>query len=135
MAVHSFASIAEIQEAKTDEERERVRAKVLEESRAFDTYLREAVQNHNAEERKKALLDLESLYEFKRSHPTVEVRHTLPPFPIFDILLRRPALTEISDIIALHPTSSNSWRSRRCEGCALRSRHCRAWNVVSKSTL
>ena len=73
MAVHSFRSIEEIQEAKTDGEREAVRAKVLAESRAFDTHVRSALQNKDAAARKKALLELESLYEFKRSHPTVEV--------------------------------------------------------------
>lgn len=73
MAVHSFRSIEEIQEAKTDEEREAVREKVLAESRAFDTHVRRAVQNKDAGARRKALLELESLYEFKRSHPTVEV--------------------------------------------------------------
>ncbi len=73
MAVHSFPSIGEIQRAKTDEEREAVRAKVLAESRAFDTHVRSAVQNQGAGARRKALLELESLSEFKRSHPTVEV--------------------------------------------------------------
>jgi aromatic ring-opening dioxygenase catalytic subunit (LigB family) len=76
MAVHSFASIDEIRSAPTEEEREATRAKVLAESRAFDTHLREAVTKRSAEERKKALLKLEELYEFKRSHPTVEVRMT-----------------------------------------------------------
>jgi hypothetical protein len=74
MAVHSFASIDEIRNASTEEEGEATRAKVLAESRAFDTHLREAVTKKNAEERKKALLKLQELYEFKRSHPTVEVR-------------------------------------------------------------
>ncbi|SPO06182.1 uncharacterized protein DNG_08871 [Cephalotrichum gorgonifer] len=72
MAVHSFASIGEIQDAKSDEERKAAREKVLVESRAFDTSLREAVSKRDAGERKKALLGLEDLYEFKRSHPTVE---------------------------------------------------------------
>ncbi|KAL3473946.1 Extradiol ring-cleavage dioxygenase, class III enzyme, subunit B [Aspergillus californicus] len=72
MAVHSFASIEEIRDALTDEEREITRAKVLTESRAFDTHLREAVTKKDARERSEALLKLEDLYEFKRSHPTVE---------------------------------------------------------------
>ncbi|KAL4887587.1 Extradiol ring-cleavage dioxygenase, class III enzyme, subunit B [Aspergillus karnatakaensis] len=72
MAVHSFASIGEIREAPTEEEREATRVKVLAESKVFDRRLREAVAKKNAEERKEALLKLEGLYEFKRSHPTVE---------------------------------------------------------------
>ncbi|KAJ5177640.1 uncharacterized protein N7500_000339 [Penicillium coprophilum] len=72
MAVHSFASIDEIIDAPTEEEREVIRAKVLDESRAFDTHLRAAVTKKNAKERNEALLKLETLYEFKRSHPTVE---------------------------------------------------------------
>ena len=74
MAVHSFASIDEIIHAATEEERETIRAKVLAESRDFDTHLRAAVTKKDANERNEALLKLESLYEFKRSHPTVEVR-------------------------------------------------------------
>lgn len=74
MAVHSFASIEEIVDAPTEEEREATRAKVLAESRAFDTHLRAAVTKRDAKERNQALLKLETLYEFKRSHPTVEVR-------------------------------------------------------------
>ncbi|KAG7286906.1 hypothetical protein NEMBOFW57_006406 [Staphylotrichum longicolle] len=73
MAVHSFRSIDEIREAKTEEEREAVRAKVLAESKTFDAHIRSAVQHRDAGARRKALLELESLYEFKRSHPTVEV--------------------------------------------------------------
>ncbi|KAL2841007.1 Extradiol ring-cleavage dioxygenase, class III enzyme, subunit B [Aspergillus pseudoustus] len=72
MAVHSFASIAEIREAPTDEEREARRAKVLAESKTFDRYLRQAVTKRSAKERSEALLKLEELFEFKRSHPTVE---------------------------------------------------------------
>lgn len=74
MAVHSFASIEEIIDAPTEEEREATRAKVLTESRVFDTHLRAAVTKRDAKERNQALLKLETLYEFKRSHPTVEVR-------------------------------------------------------------
>ena len=55
-----------------DDARELVREKVLAESRAFDTHLRAAVMKHGAAERKKALLALEALPEFRRSHPTVE---------------------------------------------------------------
>jgi hypothetical protein len=73
MAVHSFASIGEIHQAKTDEEKQAVRNKVLAESRTFDTELRKAVTKRDAAERKAALLQLKKLYEFKRSHPTVEV--------------------------------------------------------------
>lgn len=80
MAVHSFPSIGEIQEAETDERREAIRAKVLAESRTFDTHVRNAVQKKDAGERKKSLLELESLYEFKRSHPTVEVSMSSAPF-------------------------------------------------------
>ena len=88
IAVHSFTSIGEIYDAETEEERDIVRAKVLAESRLFDTRIREAVQKNNAAERKKALLELESLPEFKRSHPTVEVRiawtshHTYTPHSV-----------------------------------------------------
>ncbi|KAI0011193.1 Extradiol aromatic ring-opening dioxygenase [Xylariaceae sp. FL0662B] len=72
MAVHSFASIGEIRDAASDEAKNLARRKVLEESRTFDTRLRAAVTKRDAEERKKALLELESLPEFRRSHPTVE---------------------------------------------------------------
>ncbi|KAI0133181.1 Extradiol aromatic ring-opening dioxygenase [Hypoxylon sp. NC0597] len=72
MAVHSFPSIAEIRDAPSDEEKEIARQKVLKESRTFDTHLRAAVTKRDAAERKKALLELESLPEFRRSHPTVE---------------------------------------------------------------
>lgn len=80
MAVHSFRSIDEIREAKTEEEREAVRAKVLAESRTFDAHIRKTVQHRDAGARRKALLELEFLYEFKRSHPTVEV--SLMPRPM-----------------------------------------------------
>ncbi|KAL3435300.1 Extradiol ring-cleavage dioxygenase, class III enzyme, subunit B [Aspergillus tetrazonus] len=72
MAVHSFASIQEIADAPRDEEREAVRAKVLSECRNFDTHLRTAVTKKDGRERKKALLNSEVLYEFRRSNPTVE---------------------------------------------------------------
>ncbi|KAJ0123923.1 hypothetical protein J7T55_012395 [Diaporthe amygdali] len=71
MAVHSFASIAEIFQAGPERENV-VRENVLTESRKFDTELRNAVTKRNAAERKQALLKLESLQEFRRSHPTVE---------------------------------------------------------------
>ncbi|KAL4963297.1 DODA-type extradiol aromatic ring-opening family dioxygenase [Aspergillus stella-maris] len=71
MAVHSFASKQEIADA-PNKEKEATWAKVLSESRAFDTHLREAVTKRDANERREALLKLESLYEFRRSHPTVE---------------------------------------------------------------
>lgn len=73
MAVHSFASIQEIVDAPDEEERKVIRSKVLAESRSFDTHLRQAVTKKNAKERREALLNLEGLYEFRRSHPTVEV--------------------------------------------------------------
>lgn len=73
MAVHSFASIGEIYQAGSEQERKDTTEKVLAESRTFDTQLQNAVIKRDAAERKAALLKLESLYEFKRSHPTVEV--------------------------------------------------------------
>lgn len=73
MAVHSFASIQEITDAPDEEQRKLIRAKVLAESRSFDTHLRHAVTKNNAKERREALLKLECLHEFRRSHPTVEV--------------------------------------------------------------
>lgn len=73
MAVHSFTSIGEIRQAGSEEEKKNATEKVLVESRAFDTQLRNAVTKREAAEREAALLNLESLYEFKRSHPTVEV--------------------------------------------------------------
>lgn len=75
MAVHSFASIGEIHQAESDKVTE-VRDKVLAESKRFDTELRNAVTKKDAAERRRALLALESLPEFRRSHPTVEVRVT-----------------------------------------------------------
>jgi 4,5-DOPA dioxygenase extradiol len=75
MAVHSFASLEEIQRASDEDEKNVLRAKILAESRSFDTHLRSAVTKPNATERKEELLKLESLYEFRRSHPTVEVSH------------------------------------------------------------
>lgn len=71
MAVHSFESIGEIYSS-SEEAREAATAKVLAESKTFDTALRKAVTIEDPVDRKKALLDLESLPEFKRSHPTVE---------------------------------------------------------------
>jgi len=73
MAVHSFASIGEIQRARSDEEKQAATEKVLAESRTFDTELRKAVTKRDAAERKAALLELGNLPEFRRSHPTVEV--------------------------------------------------------------
>ncbi|KAJ5199747.1 Extradiol ring-cleavage dioxygenase class III enzyme subunit B [Penicillium cf. griseofulvum] len=72
MAVHSFASIAEITNAPTEEEREATQALVISKSRTFDTNLRAAVTKKDAKKGAEALLKLETLYEFKRSHPTVE---------------------------------------------------------------
>ena len=50
MAVHSFASIAEITNAPTEEEREATRARVISESRTFDTKLRAAVTKKDGKE-------------------------------------------------------------------------------------
>ncbi|KAF2441409.1 Extradiol aromatic ring-opening dioxygenase [Karstenula rhodostoma CBS 690.94] len=72
MSVHSFASISEIRQAQTDEERTVTSEKVLRESRTFDKQLRGALANSDAAKRRDALLKLEQLPEFKRSHPTVE---------------------------------------------------------------
>jgi 4,5-DOPA dioxygenase extradiol len=72
MAVHSFASLAEIAAETTDTGRAASTEKVLKESRTLDDHIRAATTNRNADERRVALLALESLYEFKRSHPTVE---------------------------------------------------------------
>ena len=71
MAVHSFDSLGEIHQAK-EEDRQAATARVLAESKTFDNALREAVTISNPQERKEALLKLELLPEFKRSHPTVE---------------------------------------------------------------
>ncbi|KAI1462350.1 Extradiol ring-cleavage dioxygenase, class III enzyme, subunit B [Annulohypoxylon moriforme] len=71
MAVHSFPSIASIRDAPSEAARAATREKVLTESRAFDTALRTALSKL-ASERRKALLELEKLPEFRRSHPTIE---------------------------------------------------------------
>ncbi|CAI6093156.1 unnamed protein product [Clonostachys chloroleuca] len=72
MVVHSFPSIEEIKNAPTENERTLAKKKVLQETRNFDNFVREAVAKNDPVARKKALLALESRYEFKRSHPTVE---------------------------------------------------------------
>lgn len=77
MAVHSFVSIEEIQQASAAEEKERRRVKVLDESITFDAKLQTALKIQNGAERRKALLELEGLPEFKRSHPTVEVSQSV----------------------------------------------------------
>jgi 4,5-DOPA dioxygenase extradiol len=82
MAVHSFASIGEIRQASTEEDKRVAAKKILAESQAFDAHIREAVTIRDPKKRKEALLKLEDLYEFKRSHPTVEVR----PEPLVLIL-------------------------------------------------
>jgi 4,5-DOPA dioxygenase extradiol len=71
MAVHSFESLGEIQ-ASSEVDREAATAKVLAESKTFDAALGQAVTKEDPVQRKEALLKLESLPEFKRSHPTVE---------------------------------------------------------------
>lgn len=72
MAVHSFASIGEIHAASA-QERGAVREQVLRESEKFDASIRAAIAHVSEDDRTTALLRLESLAEFKRSHPTVEV--------------------------------------------------------------
>lgn len=72
MAVHSFDSIEEIYTSK-EELKEAARERVQKESVNFDRALRGALSNVSAVERRAALLALEDLSEFKRSHPTVEV--------------------------------------------------------------
>ena len=74
MAVHSFASIGEIRNAPDEKTRDAVREQVLAESKSFDDSIRQAFSISSAKERQAALLELEKLYEFKRSHPTVEVQ-------------------------------------------------------------
>ena len=74
MAVHSFASLDEIRGANNEGERAAIRAKVLTESKDFDRSIRGALSLPESRERNAALLRLENLAEFKRSHPTVEVR-------------------------------------------------------------
>lgn len=106
MAVHSFASIGEILQAVPEKGRE-VREKVLAESRKFDNELRNAVTKRTAIERKEALLGLESLHEFKRSHPTVEVG-------IITACLYTTAFRKLQLIpsIAFHTPPSSSWSGR-----------------------
>ena len=80
MAVHSFESMDEIFRFSEGEERASKTEQVLRESRDFDAAIRSALdsQKHASyEERRKALLALGALPEFKRSHPTVEVSQTL----------------------------------------------------------
>ncbi|KAI1215090.1 Extradiol ring-cleavage dioxygenase, class III enzyme, subunit B [Annulohypoxylon truncatum] len=72
MAVHSFPSLASIRAAPSDASRAARREKVLAESRAFDTAVRAVVSKTRASERRKALLELEQLPEYRRCHPTVE---------------------------------------------------------------
>ena len=73
MAVHTFASLEEIRAAKTDAERHVLVQKCTHESRTLDNAIRDAVAIQEPKKRTEALLNLEKLYEFKRSHPTVEV--------------------------------------------------------------
>lgn len=73
MAVHSFASLDEIRDAPTEEERKVVEKKVLTESKDLDIHIRNALSKLDANERRRALLNLEKLPEFRRGHPTVEV--------------------------------------------------------------
>lgn len=98
MAVHSFASISEIHQAGQGEG-SGVR-KVLAESRKFDTELRDAVTKQHASERRQALLALESLHEFRRSHPTVEVRVITAQYPeAFISKLSRPPTNLLISIL------------------------------------
>jgi 4,5-DOPA dioxygenase extradiol len=73
MAVHSFPSLEEIRAAANEEERADVIKKNTAESRTLDNAIRDAIAIEEPKKRTEALLDLEKLYEFKRSHPTVEV--------------------------------------------------------------
>lgn len=76
MAVHSFESMGEIWRLPEGAERVAKEQQVLQESRSFDTAIKAALNSKDHasyEERVNALLALENLPEFKRSHPTVEV--------------------------------------------------------------
>lgn len=96
MAIHASKAIDEpVGHASSEEERKAIRAKVLTESKAFDTILRAAVTKKDAKERNEALLKLETLDEFKRAHPTIEVRSVHK-------ILRRDGLT-----LVLHISTSN----------------------------
>ncbi|ERS98266.1 hypothetical protein HMPREF1624_05049 [Sporothrix schenckii ATCC 58251] len=72
MAVHSFASRAEVAAETTDAGRAAAHARVLQESRTLDDHIRAATLRRDAQDRRAALLALEPLREFRRSHPTVE---------------------------------------------------------------
>jgi len=71
--VHTFASLEEIRAAKSEVERLELIKKCTHESRTLDDAIRDAVAIQEPKKRTEALLNLEKLYEFKRSHPTVEV--------------------------------------------------------------
>lgn len=73
MAVHSFPSIGEVFQAPKGPEQDAVRAKNLKEANDFEDQIRAALSHASVQERHQALLDLEKLPDFKRSHPTVEV--------------------------------------------------------------
>lgn len=73
MAVHSFESIGEIRQAADGKEKESKAEQVLRETRDFDNAIRQALAHDSYADRRTALLQLESLRDFKRSHPTVEV--------------------------------------------------------------
>lgn len=124
MAVHSFSSIGEIHQAEP-EKREEVRTKVLAESRTFDTELRNAVTKPNAVERRQALLALESLHEFRSSHPTVEVRVTTASGYIKGLLQYR-----LIPQLALHASPCGSWIGRGCICGSSWGRCCRAGHVI-----
>jgi hypothetical protein len=111
MAVHSFASIGEIQRATSDEEKQAVSDKVLTESRTFDTELRKAVTKRDAAERKAALLELEKLYEFKRSHPTVEVSLSFNLLAVHTTMMNHRLLTLC---LAFDSSSRSGWGGGGC---------------------
>lgn len=108
MAVHSFASIGEIHQAEP-EKREEVRERVLAESRTFDAALRNVVITPNAVGRRQALLKLESLHEFRRSHPTVEVcvataSNCIEALQTYGLISQ----------LAFHAAPCGGWSSRGC---------------------
>lgn len=76
MAVHSFESMGEIWRLPQGAERSAKAEQVLRESQAFDAAIKDtfdSIKYPTYQQRVSALLALESLPEFKRSHPTVEV--------------------------------------------------------------
>lgn len=129
MAVHSFTSIGEIHEAES-EKREEVREMVLAESRTFDAALRNAVVTPNAVGRRQALLKLESLYEFRRSHPTVEVCVTTA-----SDYIKASRTYRLIPQLAFHASPGGSWSGRRCIRRGCWGRCCRAGHVLPECSV